>query len=377
MAKVKTEPITPKRKVVPKLAKAKASPKKVVPKLAKAKASPKKKGLKPEKGYPAPDKNAWVDVRNQVNSLAKKGKPQLKELFNTAKEKGTQGKRDFYYNVFLLDPDVAKKEIHKSSQQVTSSKSSLAKGWMTVSQHAIMLGVDRQDPDFQKMAEAACEGLPVRDHENKALAKLGLKQVYAEVRLLDEDTDERRSTTEACQRLQDEDVTTEQFEHVENALKVAPEAKQFMLGSKGGKSAKAALQDKEEEEPEKAEDAYKKYHGRLTGSLTSYGNQIDKTEMQLRSVKNAKLLPEHEEQRDERIKSLEKALVAYKKVKNQWMEKIGTLASSLEDGLEEETANAKVDDVKKLQKELEGEVAALRKNLLAQKQLWSQIPQSA
>ena len=231
----------------------------------------------------------------------------MKELFNAAKEKGTQGKREFYYNVFLLDPD----EIHKSSQQVTSSKSSLAKGWMTVSQHAIMLGVDRQDPDFKQLAEAACEGLPMRDHEHKALAKLGLKQVYAEVRLLDEDTDERRSTTEACQRLQDEDMTAEQFERVENALRVAPEAKQFMLGTKGVKSAKTAgaLPDKEEEEPEKAEDAYKKYYGRLTGSLTSYGNQINKTEMQLKSVKNAKLLPEHEEQREERIKSLEKALV--------------------------------------------------------------------
>ena len=121
----------------------------------------------------------------------------------------------------------------------------------------------------------------------------------------------------------------------------------------------------------------KKYYGRLTGSLTSYGNQIDKTEMQLKSVKNAKLLPEHEEQREERIKSLEKALEAYKKTKNQWMEKIGTLASSLEEGLEEETANAKVENVQNLQKELEGEVAALRKNLQAQKQLWSQIPQSA
>ena len=111
-----------------------------------------------------------------------------------------------------------------------------------------------------------------------------VKQVYAEVRLLDEDTDERRSTTEACQRLQDEDLTTEQFEHVENALKVAPEAKQFMLGGKGVKSAKtdASLQGKEEEELEKAEDGYKRYYGRLTGSLTSYGNQIDKTEIQLK-----------------------------------------------------------------------------------------------
>ena len=138
------------------------SPKKLA--KAKAKASPKKKGEKPEKGLPAPNKNAWVDVRNQVNSLAKKGKPKLREQFNAAKEKGTQGKREFYYNVFLLDPDVAKKSIHKSSQQVTSTKSSLAKGWMTVSQHAIMLGVDRQDPDFKQLAEAACEGLPIRDH---------------------------------------------------------------------------------------------------------------------------------------------------------------------------------------------------------------------
>ena len=320
-----------------------------------------------------------MDVRNQVNSLAKKGKPKLREQFNAAKEKGTQGKREFYYNVFLLDPDVAKKSIHKSSQQVTSTKSSLAKGWMTVSQHAIMLGVDRQDPDFKQLAEAACEGLPIRDHENKALAKLGVKQVYAEVRLLDEDTDERRSTTEACQRLQDEDLTTEQFEHVENALKVAPEAKQFMLGGKGVKSAKtdASLQDKEEEEPEKAEDGYKRYYGRLTGSLTSYGNQIDKTEIQLKSVKNARLLPEHEDQREERIKSLDKALVAYKKTKSQWMEKIATLATSLEEGLGEEAAWAKVEDVKNLQRELDQEVTALRKNLLAQKQLWSQIPQSA
>ena len=353
------------------------SPKKLA--KAKAKASPKKKGEKPEKGLPAPNKNAWVDVRNQVNSLAKKGKPKLREQFNAAKEKGTQGKREFYYNVFLLDPDVAKKSIHKSSQQVTSTKSSLAKGWMTVSQHAIMLGVDRQDPDFKQLAEAACEGLPIRDHENKALAKLGVKQVYAEVRLLDEDTDERRSTTEACQRLQDEDLTTEQFEHVENALKVAPDAKQFMLGGKGVKSAKtdASLQDKEEEEPEKAEDGYKRYYGRLTGSLTSYGNQIDKTEIQLKSVKNARLLPEHEDQREERIKSLDKALVAYKKTKSQWMEKIATLATSLEEGLGEEAAWAKVEDVKNLQRELDQEVTALRKNLLAQKQLWSQIPQSA
>jgi len=196
----------------------------------------------------------------------------------------------------------------------------------------------------------------VRDHENKAVAKLGVKQVYAAVRLLDEGTDERRSATKARQRLQDEDMTAEQFEHVENALQVGPETKKFMLGAKGAKSAKtASLLGKGEEDPEKAEDAFLQYYGRLTG------NQIDKTEIQLKSVKNGKLSPEHEEQREERIKSLEKALVAYKKTKQQWMEQIGTLATSL--GEEEANAGAKVDQVTKRQKDLGVQVAALRKNL--------------
>ena len=211
-----------------------------------------------------------------------------------------------------------------------------------MSQHAIMLGVDRQDPDFKQLAEAACEGLPIRDHENKALARLGVKQVYAEVRLLDEDTDERKSTTEACQRLQDEDMTAEQFQHVENALKVAPEAKQFMLGTKGAKSAKtdAAIEEKEEEEPEKAEDGYKRYYGRLTGSLTSYGNQIDKTEIQLKSVKNAKLNAEHEEQREERIKSLEKLWWLTKKQRANGWKRLAHLCGHISD-LVKQGANPK------------------------------------
>ena len=110
MAVVKQEPITPQKKVAPKLAKAKASPKR------KGQASPKRTGQKPEKGLPAPEKNAWVDVRNQVNSLAKKGKPQLTELMSAAKEKGIQGKREFYYNVFLLDPDVPNSLLTKSTK---------------------------------------------------------------------------------------------------------------------------------------------------------------------------------------------------------------------------------------------------------------------
>ena len=92
--------MTPKKKVKsPKVKVEVSSPKDT--KLAKAKG----KVLPPPKG----GARVWQDVRNQVDSLAKKGKPELKEAWKKAKNEGHQSKRAFYYNVFLLSPEVTKK----------------------------------------------------------------------------------------------------------------------------------------------------------------------------------------------------------------------------------------------------------------------------
>ena len=51
-----------------------------------------------------------------MNKLEKAGKPdELPQAWKKAQAGGQQARREFYYQVFLLDPTVAKKEIHKES----------------------------------------------------------------------------------------------------------------------------------------------------------------------------------------------------------------------------------------------------------------------
>jgi hypothetical protein len=46
----------------------------------------------------------WDDVHTQVMELSKSGDNKLRNAWEKAKKKGTQqAKRDFYYNIFLLD----------------------------------------------------------------------------------------------------------------------------------------------------------------------------------------------------------------------------------------------------------------------------------
>ena len=60
---------------------------------------------KPAEELPAPGKDAWKDVHAQRTKLAKQGDNRLRSAWEKAKEAGTQkAKREFYYNVFLLDP---------------------------------------------------------------------------------------------------------------------------------------------------------------------------------------------------------------------------------------------------------------------------------
>ena len=81
------------------------------------KAKPEK--TKPEKAkpdqskLPAPSKAAWNDVGYTLKKLAKAGKTESPEAWKKAQAAGQQGKRELYYNVFLLDPEQRAK--HQSS----------------------------------------------------------------------------------------------------------------------------------------------------------------------------------------------------------------------------------------------------------------------
>ena len=45
--------------------------------------------------------------------------------------KGQLAKRQFFYNIFLLDPEAGKKELRKGSLERLSNESTKLKGWIT------------------------------------------------------------------------------------------------------------------------------------------------------------------------------------------------------------------------------------------------------
>ena len=97
-------------------------------------------------------------------------------LVEAWKGKRTQAqKRQFYYEVFLLDPLVSQKSVHKEASQRNYSLQRQVEGWIP-SGRLVSLGADPSMPNFQHLCEAACEGFPERDHEVKAWALKGIKQ---------------------------------------------------------------------------------------------------------------------------------------------------------------------------------------------------------
>ena len=248
-ATVKVEPVSPnlkKKAKVPKPEKVEETPKEpeMAPKASdglQSVAEPGQEsqnsqasepgGKKPVKAgkLPPPGKEVWKDV----HILSKEGKPALRNAWEKANQAGSQqAKREFYYNVFLLDPNVSQKAVHKESLERLQENETTTKGWMT----------DPLDPDFKQLCKAACEGLKERPHEVEKWAAKGMKQYYVEKELNTEETRAKESSTKALQCV--DGLEAEDFHQVEKALSVNSLKKQFLLGSK--KPVKAV------EEPEKA-----------------------------------------------------------------------------------------------------------------------------
>ena len=82
--------------------------------------------------YEAPSREAWKDVRYQLQKLEKAGKgSSLRKGWQNVQGQGQMAKRKWYYEVFLLDPEVSKKACHKTSLQEKGTESSPQKGWVT------------------------------------------------------------------------------------------------------------------------------------------------------------------------------------------------------------------------------------------------------
>ena len=334
-------------------------------KLAKAKAKPK--ALPPPEG----GKQVWVDLRNQVDRLAKKGKPELKQAWQKAKEGGNQAKRDFYYNVFLLSPEVATRSVHKESCQEEIQTTSLTKGWMTMATYGRLQGLDPQQEGFQELCLAACEGLPTRDHENPGLAKAGVKQAYAEVQDLDREQQSHKSLVKAKQSITGDVVTDEAFAAVEDAVKVAKVTGQVVLG---GHQKQLKDPEKADPEPGKA-DTYEKALKKLAGAVGQFNSQSDKARMLLESLKTQTLSKASEQlQLDACKQSLEQAIVSAAKGKEIWLLFVSKQnQQKLPDDICERGLKEKMQEVADAKAQIEAEVGAIRKMVQSQKQVADQL----
>ena len=143
----------------------KVSPKAVAKAKAKARAKANAQSQPAEGHYEAPDREAWKDVRYQLQKLEKAGKgSSLRKGWQNVQGQGQMAKRKWYYEVFMLDPEVSKKACHKTSLQEKGTESSLQKGWVTKYVVGKMEGANPNSPDFEELCDAAVTSLESKDH---------------------------------------------------------------------------------------------------------------------------------------------------------------------------------------------------------------------
>ncbi|CAL1142414.1 unnamed protein product, partial [Cladocopium goreaui] len=99
---------------------------------------------------------------------------------------------------------------------------------------------------FEQLCTEACKGLPERDHENEAWARLGVKQYYFEHFEAEKERHVNESTTAAKQTVEVSD--RQDFQKAEKALMAEPDNGEVVFGKKSHKAEAAASAG--EEKPE-------------------------------------------------------------------------------------------------------------------------------
>ena len=357
---MKLEPQSPKKQ--------KTQPEKATVKPEKA--SPKKKAAaaaQPEKAkskdFEAPSRDAWRDMRNQLISLEKAKKaPHLMEAW---KGKRTQAeKRQFYYEVFLLDPLVSQKSVHKAASQKNYSLQRQVEGWMTKWEIGKLEGADPCMPNFQDLCEAACKGLPERDHEVKAWAEKGIKQYQYSKKLHKENNVEDASLVKAEQNVQQ--LEQDAFQQVEEALKLVPT---IMPVTIGGKPAKALGDKPKPEEAEDKWDMHKKSASLLKKSVNSFCTQVNKLTTLKKSLEKASKKQQQDPQHTASMQALESLEAEVGPAKAKWLGILAQYPSSLDKATEQEVTK-KCEEANEHKELCDNDLKSLNK-ALAPTKLWA------
>ena len=294
-----------------------SKPEKACQQWQKRKPKPKAKG----KTLPAPSKAQWDDVNYTVKKLEKAGKMDLPEKFKKACFGGHQSKREFYYHTFLLDPEASKKEVHKISLERLSVESTKFKGWFTKWQLGEMQGAVATHPMFEQLCTEACKGLPERDHENEAWARLGVKEYYFEHYEAEKERHVNESTTAAKQTVEVSD--RQGFQKADKALMAEPENGQVVFGKKSHKAEAAASAGEE-----KSEEVYKKAYQSLNKAVKAFSSAVDKLQLLKTSLAN-KQKEQPNAQLAASVGEMESLQKQHEDLKSQWVTRLAAVASSL------------------------------------------------
>ena len=361
---------SPKPKASPK---PKPSPLKVSWKaLAKVKAKAKAAAAKAKPGegcLPSPGTAAWKDVSYQLQQMEKKGDTRLKKSFNACQSQ--QAKRKWYYNIFLLDPAISKKEVHKISLEKASFESATSRGWITKWKVGELEGANPQAANFEELCDDAVQGMDSKDHPNPAWKAKGVKLYWYEGTGMEVEKHKSQSMTSAQQHVE---LDADHFQEVESRLAVEPgEGQQLMLLGKGGGSSSHALPapkpmpeegPAEPTEEELEAEAYKKALGSLKKAINALSSSLDKGAVlkeTLASLPNAgdAVVKAH-------IECLEKAAKSYGASKADWLKTLGTYPSKIKPG----EGNDLVEKLERKKGECESTLKELNK-LWAPLKLWA------
>ena len=172
-----------------------------------------------------------------MKTLAKAGKDGLQKAYNQCRTHDE--KRAFFYDKYLLDPEVSEKAVLKKDTQESVVTEDNIDDWFTAEQVAKFKGIEPGAEHFKELVKASVKDLPERDHEDENLAALGVKQYHYQATKTKTQTLKRKGL-ELMEQVGD--VSTEDFTDMRAAMN--PGTGQRMIGSSTSKQQKA-LEDKE------------------------------------------------------------------------------------------------------------------------------------
>ena len=225
-----------------------------------------------------PQKDAKL-MSQRLKALKEKGKPELKDQYSLRKT--PQEKRYFFYNVYMLDPEVSSKEVREMDSDKQKEQVSTMEGWWTKEQIAKDKGILPHMDNYKALTHASVAGLQERPHEDEQLAKLGVMQYeYTFVEKM------KKHSKEQELQLQEhvDDVGIEDFNAMRLALSGGP--KQKTISSKAAKEVANPSLPATGNGQSNPEELYKEQYKKTKGALSAVQSECSDIDMMKQLVEH-------------------------------------------------------------------------------------------